>query len=475
MSKKILTVLVTLMLTLGVVGSASAYPNYLTDPAPNGFNKTYPSAGAALKSCVLCHINPAGGGTRNSFGSDFASASIGNHTFNAALETRDSDGDTFSNITEINAGTFPGDATSKPSTPPPPDTTPPAVTITTPTSSATYSTSSSSLSIGGTASDAVGVTQVTWSNSRGGSGTASGTTSWSASGIALLSGSNVITVSAQDAAGNTGTDTLTVTYTPPPAGDTTAPTVTAFAIPATSSTVGVSITTFTATDDTAVTGFRLTETAAAPAAGATGWSATPPTGYTFASEGAKTLFAWAKDAAGNVSSSRSASVTITLPPPPPPPPAPQDGMGVWVDTWFSVTIQNKGFYVEGLGLTGDRHKVTGYLNISGWDPDGKILSADLHQYDEASGQWNSVSMPLHYTSGSNLNFQVWGQVTGSTTYGFTARIKGTQRKGVLKRATFKTLGGYHVTTSDDGSDSGDVAGWLKITGKMVPQSEVPVP
>ena len=60
-------------------------------------------------------------------------------------------------------------------------------------------------------------------NDRGGSGTATGTTSWSVSGIVLLSGQNVLTVTARDAAGNTSTDTLTVTYTPP---DTTPPTVT---------------------------------------------------------------------------------------------------------------------------------------------------------------------------------------------------------------------------------------------------------
>ncbi|MBN2020809.1 MAG: hypothetical protein JW749_11370 [Sedimentisphaerales bacterium] len=106
---------------------------------------------------------------------------------------------------------------------PPPDTTPPTVAITSPTSNPTYSTSSSPLSIGGTASDNVGVTQVTWSNNRGGSGTCSGTTSWSAIGITLYSGQNVITVTAWDAANNTATDTLTVTYTPP---DTTPPTVT---------------------------------------------------------------------------------------------------------------------------------------------------------------------------------------------------------------------------------------------------------
>ena len=59
------------------------------------------------------------------------------------------------------------------------------------------------------------MTQVSWGNDRGGSGTATGTTSWTVSGIVLLSGQNVLTVTARDAAGNTSTDTLTVTYTPP--------------------------------------------------------------------------------------------------------------------------------------------------------------------------------------------------------------------------------------------------------------------
>ena len=91
------------------------------------------------------------------------------------------------------------------------DITQPTVTITSPTSNPTYSTGTSPLTIGGTASDALGVTQVTWANDRGGSGTATGTTSWSASGIVLQSGSNVLTVTARDAAGNTASDTLTVT------------------------------------------------------------------------------------------------------------------------------------------------------------------------------------------------------------------------------------------------------------------------
>jgi hypothetical protein len=107
----------------------------------------------------------------------------------------------------------------------PADSIAPTVTITAPTTQPSFAASSSSVTIGGTASDNVGVTQVTWVNDRGGSGTATGTTSWSAGGIALQPGTNVLTVRARDAAGNQGTDVLTVTYTTSSSGDTVAPTI----------------------------------------------------------------------------------------------------------------------------------------------------------------------------------------------------------------------------------------------------------
>lgn len=102
------------------------------------------------------------------------------------------------------------------------DVTDPTVAITSPTSSPTYSTSSSTIDLAGTSSDNNAVTTVSWSNSRGGAGSCSGTTSWSKTGITLYSGGNVITITASDAAGNSGTAQLTVTYTvPDPSSGTT--------------------------------------------------------------------------------------------------------------------------------------------------------------------------------------------------------------------------------------------------------------
>lgn len=94
--------------------------------------------------------------------------------------------------------------------------------------------------------------------------------------------------------------------------DTVAPTVTSFTIPASASTLAVAIASLTATDNVAVTGYLVNESATKPLASAAGWTANAPASYTFASAGSKTLYAWARDAAGNVSSARSASVVITL-------------------------------------------------------------------------------------------------------------------------------------------------------------------
>jgi hypothetical protein len=94
--------------------------------------------------------------------------------------------------------------------------------------------------------------------------------------------------------------------------DTTPPTITAFSIPVTATTLTVPISSFNATDNVGVTGYVVTETATAPSATASGWSATAPTSYTFTTAGNEALYAWAEDAAGNVSASKSAFVVITL-------------------------------------------------------------------------------------------------------------------------------------------------------------------
>lgn len=96
---------------------------------------------------------------------------------------------------------------------------PPTIAITSPTSGSTYSTTQNTVTLSGTTSDDHGISSVTWSNSAGGSGTATfASGSWSISSVPLQVGQNVITFTVRDTASQTSTATLTVTYstTPPP-------------------------------------------------------------------------------------------------------------------------------------------------------------------------------------------------------------------------------------------------------------------
>jgi len=96
-----------------------------------------------------------------------------------------------------------------------PDSTPPTVAITNPSSNP-HSINTQSVNLSGTATDNIGVISVTWRNAQTaqeGLCTVSGTT-WSKSGISLILGQNVITITARDAANNTATASITVIYDP---------------------------------------------------------------------------------------------------------------------------------------------------------------------------------------------------------------------------------------------------------------------
>ena len=92
------------------------------------------------------------------------------------------------------------------------DSTSPFVAITAPVSGSSYAVTSPLVNLAGTASDNLGVTRVSWVNDRGGTGTATGNVTWSATEIDLKLGANVITITAQDASGNSASTSLTVTY-----------------------------------------------------------------------------------------------------------------------------------------------------------------------------------------------------------------------------------------------------------------------
>lgn len=137
-----------------------------------------------------------------------------------------------------------------------------------------------------------------------------------------LTTENGITVYGEDRIISAGNGSFTDTFgrngyhiyqiSPTGGSDSTPPTVTAFVIPSTSSSLIVPITTFTATDNVGVTGYLVNESASTPNLNDPNWNISSQTSYTFATQGEKTLYAWAKDTVGNISSSANDSTTITL-------------------------------------------------------------------------------------------------------------------------------------------------------------------
>jgi YD repeat-containing protein len=94
--------------------------------------------------------------------------------------------------------------------------------------------------------------------------------------------------------------------------DITVPVVTALVFPNVYNNLAVPITTFTATDNVGVTEYLVNESPSIPSLSDPNWSATPQTQYIFPSDGNKTLFAWARDAAGNISDSLSKAVLVVI-------------------------------------------------------------------------------------------------------------------------------------------------------------------
>jgi hypothetical protein len=129
MNRRLAAFSILAALALGLLLVRMDTADAFNDPYMNDFKSNYGIAiGSKLDSCLVCHISTTGG-SRNDYGSAFASAG---HSFTAALAAADSDRDGASNGAEIAAGYFPGDPSDTPPTAPAPTTTAPAPTTAAP-------------------------------------------------------------------------------------------------------------------------------------------------------------------------------------------------------------------------------------------------------------------------------------------------------------------------------------------------------
>jgi hypothetical protein len=94
--------------------------------------------------------------------------------------------------------------------------------------------------------------------------------------------------------------------------DSIAPVIHIFEALQKTSALQIQVTKFTATDNVGVTGYLLTESESRPDVLDPKWSSAAPTSYTFNAAGRKILYAWVKDAAGNISYSRWSTINISI-------------------------------------------------------------------------------------------------------------------------------------------------------------------
>jgi hypothetical protein len=324
----------------------------------------------------------------------------------------------------------------------------PTVAITSPANNATLS---GIVTINAGASDNVGVSKVEfYSNSVliFASNVAPYSFSWDTKAVAN-GGYNLI-AKAFDNAGNissSSTVTVSVSNIVP---DVTKPIVSAFTLPATFTSLTVTVSGLTATDSIGITGYMITESATAPAASAVGWITTSPTTFTFTAEGSKTAYAWAKDAAGNVSASRSASVNITLPDIV----APTIGSFTMPVTFTSLTVP-----VSGLVAT-DTFGVTGYM----------ITESAMTPAASAAGWSSTAPTSFNFTAAGAKSAYAWAKdAAGNVSTGRSASVTIT-----LPDVAAPTLSSFTMPTTSASLTvpiSGIVAtDTIGVTGYMITES-----
>src|SRR5512143_426668 len=213
---------------LALGGAAHAFNSYL-----GTFNTTYGTSATKLNSCSTCH-GSGGTSTWNPYGQALRNLILAGSTISAALtavEPADSDGDTYSNIAEITAGTFPGDPADHPASA---DTTPPTVSAANPANLATRVAVNTAITA--TFSEAVkNVSTTTFQLKAGaasvtGTVTLSGTTATFTPSATLAYGTTytaTVTTGVSDLANNALATAYSWSFTTGAAPDTTPPTVSA--------------------------------------------------------------------------------------------------------------------------------------------------------------------------------------------------------------------------------------------------------
>ncbi len=143
-------------------------------------------------------------------------------------------------------------------------------------------------------------------------------------------------------------------------------------------------------------------------------------------------------------------------------------MGRWIR--LSIFLK-KGHDWSELGLLGEEKKLTTYLHLESWDPEGQVLSGLLYLEPQSSEENLEkdapMVLPLDFLVLSSGEKEFWATsgFTGDPSTAFTARFKGKLVKGELKPGILQSK---HKEQEGQGTER-----WFWIKGKLIQESQVP--
>jgi hypothetical protein len=149
-------------------------------------------------------------------------------------------------------------------------------------------------------------------------------------------------------------------------------------------------------------------------------------------------------------------------------------MSQWVGKWFGLKSTQKGATFRFSDSTFLRDSGGGptFMKIFKWDLNNKEFLADVYFND--NGVWKAQTITFRFLAGTDVKFLWLYESFDATGEGqaFTAILQGKKKNSILQGAKLKTLGGCYVIVDQVNNTS---TGSLRLTGKMIDVSKVPVP
>ena len=151
----------------------------------------------------------------------------------------------------------------------------------------------------------------------------------------------------------------------------------------------------------------------------------------------------------------------------------------WEGKWFKLTMKTTETVYNGVEIKTQNINSVFYLGITKFNPPGELTGVVWEQND--AGEWKQgFEVKIKVIGGTDLDFLCTYMetediisLTNPQFFGFSARVTGKLSKGVLKSATFKTVGGFSWEQNFNPLNSEYLVSGISISGSLMDPSKLP--